>query len=691
MNTHDTEAHVRACGMNMKKYKKIENLVIKILDPKKNPTEDTLLTNFGKKCYANFDPDEAKKQAKKFLKVLYDDLAILVKEGPAIALERASQNNKGNKMRIVRLNKPIDGFTKKLDCYLIGETIGKGATSVVKRGRLEGSKEEVAVKILTVDGKNFKLEELMREVEVLRTLEHKNVIKMHACFEQVQYPGYSTKPTVVMVLELATKGELFDFFMHTGKFEAPLARWFFKQMIDGLEYCHSKKIAHRDLKPENLLMGNGFNVKLVDFGFARFFKDAITGKEVSMKTALGTPGYAAPEILNRSKYDYSVDIFSLGVILFICIAGFPPFQEAKASDWWFDKIIRRKFDLFWRAHERSMKFDDDAKDILLGMLAARPAERYRWEQLRNHKWTNGKTLTQVQASQKLKNLKNKVDEALSRKARTARSGPQKPRVPDLLSGPGEEANANASEFDPPDLGDFLPVHHIFTDYKGKLALGIVKEHIVTKMNGVANLVETELWVGPVPPTGIGAFVNDGGSGDISVNESKVPEVSVDEKVPEAELQEEEDMEHMAVGSLWEDLEFAVNVDMKEEKVNKDGDEIPDMNRVIRVRGRVLVRRHPTAKTEDGRPANVLCFKRVGSTLPRIWQQVTTNIINGVAHLVVRTDAEYFKVKKVSVDNAKLNSIEHSVSTSVVKAAVAATAALNPLSCCTTNAAKESNS
>jgi len=689
MNTQDTEDHVRSCGMNMKKYKKIEALVLKILDPKRNPTVDTLLKDFGKKCYANFEADEAKKQAKKFLKVLYDDLAILVKEGPIIALEKASQKNKGgNKMRIVRLNKPIDGFTKKLDCYLIGETIGKGATSVVKRGRLEeDSKEEVAVKILTVDGKNFKLEELMREVEVLRTLDHKNVIKMHACFEHVQYPGYSTKPTVVMVLELATKGELFDFFMHTGKFEAPLARWFFKQMIDGLEYCHNKKIAHRDLKPENLLVGTNFNVKLVDFGFARFFKDAISGKEVSMKTALGTPGYAAPEILNRSKYDYSVDIFSLGVILFICIAGFPPFQEAKGSDWWFDKIIRRKFDLFWRAHERSMKFDDDAKDILLGMLAARPAERYRWEKLRNHKWTNGKTMNQRQASQTLMNLKKKVDEALAQRAQTAREG--LPRATNLVPGPGEEANANASEFDPPILGGFLPVHHIFTDYKGKLALGEVKEYIVSQMGGVANLVETELWVGPVPPEGIGAFVNDGSSGDILENESKLPEVSVDEKLPEAKHEQED----MAVGSLWEDLEFAVdiNINEKEEKVKNDGDDLPHMDQLIRVRGRVLVRRHPTAKRINGKPVNVLYFKRVGTVLPSIWHQVTSNIFNGVAHLVVRTNAEYFKVQKDSVDNAKVNSSEYSVSTSVVNAAVAATAALNPLSCCTTNAAKESSS
>merc|ERR1719510_1587475 len=132
-------------------------------------------------------------------------------------------------------------------------------------------------------------------------------------------------------------------------------------------------------------MGHGFNVKLVDFGFARFFRDNDTGKDVAMKTALGTPGYAAPEILNRSKYDYSVDIFSLGVILFICCAGFPPFQEAKGSDWWFDKIMKKKFELFWKAHERSHKFPDDNKDLLLRMLAYKPGDRISFEKIKQHK------------------------------------------------------------------------------------------------------------------------------------------------------------------------------------------------------------------------------------------------------------------------------------------------------------------
>merc|ERR1719419_521245 len=356
---------------------------------------------------------------------------------------------------------------------------------------------------------------------------------MYDCFEHVQYPGYSTKPTVVMVLELATKGELFDFFMHTGKFEAPLARWFFKQLIDGIEYCHSQKIAHRDLKPENLLMGDGFLVKLVDFGFARFWVDE-KGKDVKMKTALGTPGYAAPEILKREKYDYGIDIFSLGVILFICIAGFPPFQEAKASDWWFDKIMKKKHSLFWKAHERCMKFDDNAKDILLGMLAAKPSDRYGWKELRNHKWTNGKTYSQKEASEALMKRKAKVDRELIANAGDKTVGPRRA----------------LEDVEPPLLGTFLPVHHMLTRFSGQQALDIIQDFITGPMFGSVKKVKTELWVGPVPETGIDASEDDGMN----------------------QMEQNENEEVLDKGFYWEDLEFTVIKQGDEQKTDKSEDD-----------------------------------------------------------------------------------------------------------------------
>jgi len=265
--------HIRATGMNEKKYKKIQTFVDKILaeKPEAGMNVDYLLEHFAKKCYANFSKEDGIKQAKKFLVVLYADLAKLIEIGSVAALDWAA-TSKEPQMRIVRLNKPVGGYTKKLDKYLVGETIGKGATSKVKLGKHETTGDLVAIKILTADGKSFDMEELMKEIDTLKALDHTNVVRLHDCFHKVQYPGLGkNSSTTVMILELATEGELFDFFMHTGKFEGPLARWFFKQMCDGLSYCHGKGIAHRDLKPENVLLGDGFKVKIVDFGFARSF------------------------------------------------------------------------------------------------------------------------------------------------------------------------------------------------------------------------------------------------------------------------------------------------------------------------------------------------------------------------------------------------------------------------------------
>jgi len=640
--------------MDMKKYKKIETVVKRILQ--KNPNKEELLASFAAKCYGTFKKKDGIKQAQKFLLVLYNDLDLVVQDGPVKAIEKASRRNKGDKkmMRIVRLNKPIDGFTKKLDCYLVGETIGKGATSVVKRGRKDtGEKEEVAIKILTVDGKSFKLSELMKEIEVLRRLNHKNVIRMHACFENVQYPGYTEKPTVVMVLELATKGELFDFFMHTGKFKPPLARWFFKQMIDGMEYCHKNKIAHRDLKPENLLMGEGFNVKVVDFGFARFFRDGDTGKEVMMKTALGTPGYAAPEIIQRKPYDNTVDIFSLGVILFICIAGFPPFQEAKSSDWWFDKIIKKKYGLFWKAHERVLKFEDDAKDILLGMLAANPKDRYSWDTLRQHKWTQGHTLTQTEAAETLMKLKKSVDAKLRE---TARNNVHHHKPRGVHRAPLDDQEVAA-----PLLGNFLPVHHIFTTLNGKEAREEVQDYIKKHMNGNVSSLKTDLWVGRVPDEGLQIFESEreekADSPKIGSTSSDIPSEMNDEVIEKDPL-----------GFYWEDLEFTVSLNKQEKEAKYDDDELPIETNQIIVRGRAVIRQHPKMKSTDGKPLNVVYFKRVGSVLPHNWRQVTTSLLEGVAHLMEGTETKYFKGPK--------------------RATGVASNAVSSLLCCSTDAAKE---
>lgn len=103
-----------------------------------------------------------------------------------------------------------------------------------------------------------------------------------------------------IVLELAMSGELFDFVAISGRFEEPLARYYFKQFMEGLDYCHQNGITHRDLKPENLLLDNGFDLKIADFGFAA----PVEGRDGSgnLYTKLGTLNYMAPEIHLKQPY-----------------------------------------------------------------------------------------------------------------------------------------------------------------------------------------------------------------------------------------------------------------------------------------------------------------------------------------------------------------------------------------------------
>jgi serine/threonine protein kinase len=204
-----------------------------------------------------------------------------------------------------------------------------------------------------------------------------------------------------MSLEYAGNGELFDYLMFTGYFDEEIARSYFHQLIDGLEAIHNQGFAHRDLKPENLLLDSNFTLKIADFGFATAFrKDDV---EIKMKTACGTKGYLAPEVLKGKKYVQSVDIFAAGIILFITYAGFPPFNDAISTDWWWNrlengwkersggKLLDRKQEwskhgLFWAAHERSREFPTNLKDFLLKLLHPEPDQRPTIEQIRKENW-----------------------------------------------------------------------------------------------------------------------------------------------------------------------------------------------------------------------------------------------------------------------------------------------------------------
>ena len=149
-----------------------------------------------------------------------------------------------------------------------------------------------------------------------------------------------------MVLELVSGGELFDFVALGGKLSEAQARYFFKEMLSGLDYMHRKGIAHRDLKPENILLDKNFVLKITDFGFC----GPNAGRDGSglLQTQLGTSSYMAPEIHMGKPYKGSqADIFSLGIILFVILTQRPPFESASPQNPHYRLIAAKRADLFW--------------------------------------------------------------------------------------------------------------------------------------------------------------------------------------------------------------------------------------------------------------------------------------------------------------------------------------------------------
>lgn len=296
--------------------------------------------------------------------------------------------------------------------FKITGTLGKGGFSIVKKARDEQTDKKVALKIMFMDRfssereRKVNVEQVHKEIKAMRQLTHENIIRLYGYDLNSKFDDEGReRPCIVLVQEMASHGELFEYLMHTGKFEENLAQYCFQKLIDGLAACHNSGLAHRDLKPENVLLSKEFTLKLADFGFAFPFKKAEELR--AMKTELGTRGYMAPEI-GKTSYNRKVDYFSSGVILFILLSGFPPFRQTNNEDWWFEKIMSKRWHLFWQAHERKAQFSDTAKALIQGMLAADPSERFDLEDVLGSDWLTAEKIEKAEYVNKMKTRKQEI-------------------------------------------------------------------------------------------------------------------------------------------------------------------------------------------------------------------------------------------------------------------------------------------
>jgi len=192
-----------------------------------------------------------------------------------------------------------------------------------------------------------------------------------------------TTDTLYLVLEFAAGGELFDAIVNRGSYSEEDAANIIKQILEAIKYIHEHGIAHRDLKPENLLLAEGKKdyIKIADFGLSKSFN------EEQLQTSCGTPDYVAPEVLLGEPYDMAVDIWSIGVITYVLLCGFPPFYGEVQKDL-FENIMSGNYDFPDPEWSRVSK---EGKDFIKKILVVDPSKRYNAEQCLNDAWIKSNT------------------------------------------------------------------------------------------------------------------------------------------------------------------------------------------------------------------------------------------------------------------------------------------------------------
>ncbi|KAB5565659.1 hypothetical protein PHYPO_G00244100 [Pangasianodon hypophthalmus] len=273
------------------------------------------------------------------------------------------------------------------DFYEIGEELGSGQFAIVKRCKEKSTGVEYAAKFIKkrqsrASRRGVRREEIEREVNILQQLQHPNIISLHDVYEN--------RTDVVLILELVSGGELFDFLAQKESLSEEEATEFLKQILDGVHYLHSKKIAHFDLKPENIMLLDKNvplpRIKLIDFGLAHKIEDG-----VEFKNIFGTPEFVAPEIVNYEPLGLPADMWSIGVITYILLSGASPFLgESKQETLANISAVSYEFD-----EEFFSSTSELAKSFIRQLLTQDTRKRLTIEGALNHPWIKPKDCRQA--------------------------------------------------------------------------------------------------------------------------------------------------------------------------------------------------------------------------------------------------------------------------------------------------------
>lgn len=297
--------------------------------------------------------------------------------------------------------------------YVLKRELGSGANARVYLGYPKADESHrVAIKLINSEGSNSEdvnAQAIVSEAKILQTFKHPNIVQVY----DLRADGVITNRGIpygnnhlYCVMQLAQKGVMLDYLMTGGQMSEPIAKYYFKQLVDGLNYIHSKDCVHRDLKPDNLLIGDNYELLIADFGHAA--QTDGTKNITQLSSRLGTPIYNAPEVSSKSKYDgRPVDSFMAGVVLFVFLTANTPFRDgANKIDPFYKHFMSEDPASFWKLHEsrlKSVHFSSGAKNLMSKLFCHDPSKRPSLAEVMSDAWLS----TNIASDQEVKSEMHK--------------------------------------------------------------------------------------------------------------------------------------------------------------------------------------------------------------------------------------------------------------------------------------------
>ena len=277
------------------------------------------------------------------------------------------------------------------DYVVFKKRIGKGGFSNIYKGYDKKNQRMVAIKEICLDTLNKYKDSIKRETKIMKNLNHPNIVKLYDTVID------DTTDNIYLILEYFSRGD-FSKFLKKRPLKEKYAKKYLKQLASGLKYLLENKIIHRDLKPQNILVTNLGDIKITDFGFARYFDN-----DMVIQTICGSPLYMAPEIMKNKKYDLKSDLWSVGIILFEMLVGQAPFRA------------KNIFELMKHIEKNEVKIpvdtniSDNCRDLIVKLLKKNPEQRIDWNDFFSHPWLDSEFKEREDVLMEISTMNNSYD------------------------------------------------------------------------------------------------------------------------------------------------------------------------------------------------------------------------------------------------------------------------------------------